>query len=29
VVIDAKGLIRSTKLGEVDPAELKHTLDSL
>ncbi|SAK87346.1 redoxin domain-containing protein [Caballeronia temeraria] len=29
VVIDAKGQIRSTKLGEVDPAELKHTLDSL
>ncbi|WP_250482252.1 TlpA disulfide reductase family protein [Caballeronia sp. GACF5] len=29
VVIDANGTIRSTKLGEVDPAELKHTLDSL
>ncbi|MFM0326298.1 TlpA family protein disulfide reductase [Caballeronia glebae] len=29
VVIDANGKIRSTKLGEVDPAELKHTLDSL
>lgn len=29
VVIDAKGVVRSTKLGEVDPAELKHTLDAL
>jgi thiol-disulfide isomerase/thioredoxin len=29
VVIDAKGAVRSTKLGEVDPNELKHTLDSL
>ncbi|SPB17292.1 redoxin [Caballeronia novacaledonica] len=29
VVIDAKGQIRSTKLGEIDPAELKRTLDSL
>ncbi|WP_321801472.1 TlpA disulfide reductase family protein [Caballeronia sp. J97] len=29
VVIDSKGQIRSTKLGEVDPAELKHTLDGL
>lgn len=29
VVIDSKGAIRSTKLGEVDPAELKHTLDNL
>jgi len=29
VVIDAKGQVRSTKLGEVDVAELKHTLDSL
>ncbi|SAK83787.1 redoxin domain-containing protein [Caballeronia hypogeia] len=29
VVIDAKGQIRSTKLGEVDAKELKHTLDSL
>jgi thiol-disulfide isomerase/thioredoxin len=29
VVIDAKGNIRSTKLGEVDPKELKATLDAL
>ena len=29
VVIDAKGVVRSTKLGEVDPAELKKTLDAL
>jgi hypothetical protein len=29
VVIDAKGVIRSTKLGEVDPKELKATLDAL
>ncbi|AQG99601.1 TlpA family protein disulfide reductase [Caballeronia cordobensis] len=29
VVIDSKGEIRSTKLGEVDPAELRHTLDNL
>ena len=29
VVIDAKGNVRSTKLGEVDPAELKQTLDAL
>lgn len=29
VVIDAKGTVRSTKLGEVDSAELKRTLDSL
>jgi thiol-disulfide isomerase/thioredoxin len=29
VVIDANGQVRSTKLGEVDPKELKHTLDSL
>ncbi|WP_438394333.1 TlpA family protein disulfide reductase [Caballeronia sp. DA-9] len=29
VVIDAKGVIRSTKLGEVDPKELKAALDSL
>ncbi|KQR85352.1 redoxin [Burkholderia sp. Leaf177] len=29
VVIDAKGNIRSTKLGEVDPKELKETLDAL
>ena len=29
VVIDAKGAIRSTKLGEVDPKELKATLDGL
>ena len=29
VVIDSKGAVRSTKLGEVNPEELKHTLDSL
>jgi thiol-disulfide isomerase/thioredoxin len=29
VVIDAKGQIRSTKLGQVKPDELKQTLDSL
>jgi thiol-disulfide isomerase/thioredoxin len=29
VVIDSKGVIRSTKLGEVDPKELKATLDAL
>ena len=29
VVIDAKGVVRSTKLGEVDPKELKQTLDAL
>jgi thiol-disulfide isomerase/thioredoxin len=29
VVIDAKGVVRSTKLGEVNEAELKKTLDSL
>ncbi|KAF1029926.1 MAG: Thiol-disulfide oxidoreductase ResA [Burkholderia plantarii] len=29
VVIDAKGQIRSTKLGEIDPAALKKTLDTL
>jgi thiol-disulfide isomerase/thioredoxin len=29
VVIDANGNIRSTKLGEVDPKELKATLDAL
>jgi thiol-disulfide isomerase/thioredoxin len=29
VVIDAKGTVRSTKLGEVNEAELKRTLDSL
>jgi thiol-disulfide isomerase/thioredoxin len=29
VVIDAKGVVRSTKLGEVDPAEHKKTLDAL
>ncbi|KXV10317.1 redoxin [Caballeronia megalochromosomata] len=29
VVIDSKGQVRSTKLGEVDPAELKRTLDNL
>jgi thiol-disulfide isomerase/thioredoxin len=29
VVIDAKGAIRLTKLGEVDEAELKKTLDAL
>ncbi|HEY2021378.1 TlpA disulfide reductase family protein [Paraburkholderia sp.] len=29
VVIDAKGNIRSTKLGQIDPAALRHTLDTL
>jgi thiol-disulfide isomerase/thioredoxin len=29
VVIDAKGTIRSTKLGEIQPGELKKTLDAL
>ncbi|PLZ01637.1 redoxin [Burkholderia sp. WAC0059] len=29
VVIDAKGTVRATKLGEIQPAELRHTLDSL
>jgi thiol-disulfide isomerase/thioredoxin len=29
VVIDAKGHVRSTKLGEIQPNELKATLDSL
>jgi thiol-disulfide isomerase/thioredoxin len=29
VVIDAKGVVRSTKLGEVNESELKKTLDSL
>jgi thiol-disulfide isomerase/thioredoxin len=29
VVIDAKGNIRSTKLGQIDPKELKQTLDAL
>ena len=29
VVIDAKGNIRSTKLGQIDPAALKQTLDAL
>jgi thiol-disulfide isomerase/thioredoxin len=29
IVIDAKGVIRSTKLGEVDPKELRQTLDAL
>ncbi|RDK04750.1 redoxin [Paraburkholderia lacunae] len=29
VVIDAKGNIRSTKLGQIDPKELKQTLDTL
>jgi thiol-disulfide isomerase/thioredoxin len=29
VVIDAKGNIRSTKLGQIQPAELKRTLDAL
>ncbi|MDR5772544.1 MULTISPECIES: TlpA disulfide reductase family protein [unclassified Caballeronia] len=29
VVIDAKGVVRSTKLGEVNVAELKRTLDAL
>jgi thiol-disulfide isomerase/thioredoxin len=29
VVIDAKGTIRSTKLGQIQPGELKKTLDAL
>ncbi|MGF6969178.1 thiol-disulfide isomerase/thioredoxin [Paraburkholderia sp. WC7.3g] len=29
VVIDAKGNIRSTKLGQIDPAALRRTLDTL
>jgi thiol-disulfide isomerase/thioredoxin len=29
VVIDAKGVVRSTKLGQVDPKALKATLDAL
>jgi thiol-disulfide isomerase/thioredoxin len=29
IVIDAKGNIRSTKLGQIDPAELRQTLNSL
>ncbi|MEM5438476.1 TlpA disulfide reductase family protein [Paraburkholderia diazotrophica] len=29
VVIDAKGVVRSTKLGQVKPDELKRTLDAL
>jgi thiol-disulfide isomerase/thioredoxin len=29
VVIDAKGNVRSTKLGQIQPDELKHTLDTL
>jgi thiol-disulfide isomerase/thioredoxin len=29
VVIDSKGVVRSTKLGEIDPKELKQTLDAL
>ncbi|PXW24413.1 TlpA family protein disulfide reductase [Paraburkholderia caballeronis] len=29
VVIDAKGAVRSTKLGQVKPDELRHTLDAL
>ncbi|KMQ80870.1 Cytochrome c-type biogeneis protein ResA [Candidatus Burkholderia pumila] len=29
VVIDAKGVVRSTKLGEIDEEELKKTLDTL
>lgn len=29
VVIDAKGNIRSTKLGQIDPAALRQTLDAL
>jgi thiol-disulfide isomerase/thioredoxin len=29
VVIDAKGNVRSTKLGQIDPAVLRQTLDSL
>ena len=29
VVIDAKGTVRATKLGQVQPDELRHTLDAL
>jgi hypothetical protein len=29
VVIDAKGNVRSTKLGQIQPKELKQTLDAL
>lgn len=29
VVIDAKGTVRSTKLGQIKPDELRHTLDAL
>ncbi len=29
IVIDANGVVRSTKLGEIKPDELRHTLDSL
>ncbi|MEW6346354.1 MAG: TlpA disulfide reductase family protein [Pseudomonadota bacterium] len=29
VVIDAKGNVRSTKLGQIQPNELRHTLDAL
>lgn len=29
VVIDAKGAVRSTKLGQIKPDELRHTLDAL
>jgi thiol-disulfide isomerase/thioredoxin len=29
VVIDAKGTVRSTKLGQVKPDELRHSLDAL
>ena len=29
VVIDAKGVVRSTKLGQIQPGELKATLDAL
>jgi thiol-disulfide isomerase/thioredoxin len=29
VVIDANGAVRSTKLGEVSPEELRHTLDAI
>ena len=29
VVIDAKGVVRSTKLGQIKPDELKRTLDAL
>jgi thiol-disulfide isomerase/thioredoxin len=29
VVIDANGVVRSTKLGEISPDELRHTLDAI